>query len=325
MPSRGAPPVPGNPAPAWEGTTLSGSSLSLAALEGEVVVLNVWATWCAPCIRELPVLEALHRQYRDEGLRVGGVSVDRGAAREAVRSFVEALDITFTIALDPDQTVMNRFRILGVPETFPIGPDGIIAHRWIGEFDPMAPSDRSGWRPSYPWDLDHPHNRTNTQTVRNPKEAESMKSTVPMSLAGAAALFLLLVLAPSNLESLTPGILAAAPASSDGPGAADAAPHLRLNSTQPAADASVAESPAEIRLFFSEPPQMQGTSVRLADASGELVATTEAVADEGDAREVYIVPEGSLAPGAYTVHWRVIAQDGHAQRGEFGFRVTSGR
>jgi peroxiredoxin len=143
MPSRDALPVPGNPAPAWEGTTLSGSPLSLADLEGEVVVLNVWATWCAPCIREMPALEALHRRYRDQGLRVVGVSVDRGSAREAVRSFVEELDITFTIALDPDQTVMNRFRTLGVPETFLIGPDGIIAHRWIGEFDPMAPADRS--------------------------------------------------------------------------------------------------------------------------------------------------------------------------------------
>jgi len=106
---------------------------------------------------------------------------------------------------------------------------------------------------------------------------------------------------------------------------ADDLPHLRLNSTQPAADASVTESPAEIRLYFSEPPQMHGTSVRLADSAGELVATTEAVADDGDARQVFIIPEGALDPGAYTVHWRVIAQDGHAQRGEFGFRVAGGR
>ncbi len=152
-----------------------------------------------------------------------------------------------------------------------------------------------------------------------------MKSIVPMSLAGAAALFLLLMPAPFEGEPLTPGILAAAPAPTGEPGATDAAPHLRLNSTQPAADASVAESPAEIRLFFSEPPQMQGTSVRLANASGDLVPTTEAVADDGDAREVYIVPEGSLAPGAYTVHWRVIAQDGHAQRGDFSFQVSAQR
>jgi copper resistance protein C len=101
--------------------------------------------------------------------------------------------------------------------------------------------------------------------------------------------------------------------------------HLRLDSTEPAADAVLPASPEEIRLFFSEPPQMQGTSVRLADAGGELVATTEAAADEGDAREVFIVPAGSLAPGRYTVHWRVIAQDGHAQRGDFDFEVRGTR
>ena len=101
--------------------------------------------------------------------------------------------------------------------------------------------------------------------------------------------------------------------------------HLRLDSTEPAADTVLPASPAEIRLFFSEPPQMQGTTVRLADAGGELVATTEAVADEADARQVFIVPAESLAPGAYTVHWRVIAQDGHAQRGDFDFEVRGTR
>jgi len=101
--------------------------------------------------------------------------------------------------------------------------------------------------------------------------------------------------------------------------------HLRLDSTEPAAGTALPASPEEIRLFFSEPPQMQGTTVRLADAGGELVATTEAVADEADARQVFIVPAEPLAPGAYTVHWRVIAQDGHAQRGDFDFEVRGSR
>lgn len=135
---RTLPPVPGNPAPAWEGESLDGTVVALADLEGEVVVLNIWATWCAPCIREMPGLEALHRHFDGEGLRVLGASVDRGSARQEVASFVEELDVTFTILLDPDQRVMSRFRTIGVPETFLIGRDGVIAHRWIGEFDPMA-------------------------------------------------------------------------------------------------------------------------------------------------------------------------------------------
>ncbi|CAN5622127.1 hypothetical protein BH23GEM11_BH23GEM11_20610 [soil metagenome] len=131
-------PVPGNPAPAWEGEALDGTVVALGDLEGQVVMLNIWATWCAPCIREMPGLEELHRHFDGQGLNVIGASVDRGSARRDVASFVDELGVTFTILLDPDQRVMNRFRTIGVPETFLIGRDGVIAHRWIGEFDPMA-------------------------------------------------------------------------------------------------------------------------------------------------------------------------------------------
>jgi len=105
------------------------------------------------------------------------------------------------------------------------------------------------------------------------------------------------------------------------PAAEGHAPHLRLLSTSPAADTVVASSPDTIRLQFSEAPQMRGTSVRLTNAANDLVATTDAAADPEDAAELFIRPASPLAPGAYTVHWRVIAQDGHTQRGEFGFRV----
>jgi copper resistance protein C len=99
--------------------------------------------------------------------------------------------------------------------------------------------------------------------------------------------------------------------------------HLRLAATSPAADTVVTEPPAEVRLWFSEPPQMRGTSLRLADGGGELVPTTDAVADEEDPSQVFIRPLDTLGPGEYTVHWRVIAQDGHAQNGNFGFELGS--
>ncbi len=137
--TRPLPPLPGNPAPTWEARTLEGDPIRLADLRGEVVIINVWATWCTPCIREMPGLEALGRRFADEGLRIVGASVDRGSAESEVRRFAEDLGLTFTIALDPDQSVMNRFRTLGVPETFLIDREGTIAHRWIGEFDPMDP------------------------------------------------------------------------------------------------------------------------------------------------------------------------------------------
>jgi len=103
----------------------------------------------------------------------------------------------------------------------------------------------------------------------------------------------------------------------------DGVPHLRLVATSPAADSTVIGSPAEIRLSFSEPPQMRGTTVRLTRGAEELVESTAAAADPEDAKELFIRPVSPLAPGTYTVHWRVIAEDGHTQRGTFEFRVAS--
>lgn len=116
------------------------------------------------------------------------------------------------------------------------------------------------------------------------------------------------------------GVAAAATPSAEGAGS-DATRHLRLTATFPAADTVVTEPPDEIRLWFSESPEMNGTAVRLADAGGGLVPTSDAVADEEDPRQVFILPREPLAPGEYTVHWRVIAQDGHAQNGTFGFEI----
>ena len=97
--------------------------------------------------------------------------------------------------------------------------------------------------------------------------------------------------------------------------------HLELRGSDPAADTTLAGSPEEVRLFFSEPPQMSGTTVRLADGGGALVATSEAEAQVDDPRQVFITIHDPLAAGTYTVHWRVIAQDGHAQNGDFSFSI----
>lgn len=122
-----------------------------------------------------------------------------------------------------------------------------------------------------------------------------------------------------TLSALLLGVLALSAA----PRSASEAPHLRLVRTAPAGDSIVAGSPAEIRLFFSEPPNMRGTTVRLVDAAEALVASTDAVADSADTKEVFIRPNAPLRPGRYTVQWRVIAQDGHTQRGTFDFQVRA--
>jgi methionine-rich copper-binding protein CopC len=98
--------------------------------------------------------------------------------------------------------------------------------------------------------------------------------------------------------------------------------HLALESSVPAADANVGHRVEEVRLFFTEVPQA-GTSIRIADAMDELVASSEAAADEEDPTQVFVRPETALVPGSYTIYWRAIAQDGHAANGEFGFQITT--
>jgi len=117
--------------------------------------------------------------------------------------------------------------------------------------------------------------------------------------------------------------LVAAALEPSGPEADDDLLHLRLDATFPAADTVITEPPEEIRLWFSETPRMRGTAVRLADNEGELVPTSDATADEEDPSQVFVRPREPLTPGEYTVHWRTIAQDGHAQNGNFDFEFRS--
>jgi cytochrome c-type biogenesis protein len=125
----------GGPAPDYVARTLdSDEQVSLADLEGEVVLLNVWATWCDPCLEEMPYLEALHRDHRAAGLRVVGVNVDHGGDR-AVAGYLERLGVSFPNLRDPGNDVQRRFRTRGVPESFLIDRAGTLAHRWYGPLD----------------------------------------------------------------------------------------------------------------------------------------------------------------------------------------------
>lgn len=125
-------------APAFEARTLDGRPASLEELRGRVVLLNVWATWCAPCVREMPALERLHRELASEGLAVIGVNVDAssallpGAASQPpshVTSFVEELGLTFPIWLDPEGRIEKAYRITGLPTTFVIDRNGRIVRQ----------------------------------------------------------------------------------------------------------------------------------------------------------------------------------------------------
>jgi peroxiredoxin len=128
----------GTAAPAYSAVSLAGDTVSLADLRGRVVLLNVWATWCAPCVREMPALERLHQALGEEGLSIVAVSVDAstpGLGAADVRGFVDDLGITFTVLLDPGGEIENRFQVGGLPMTFVIDRDGRIREKIVGARD----------------------------------------------------------------------------------------------------------------------------------------------------------------------------------------------
>ncbi|HEX7122898.1 MAG TPA: TlpA disulfide reductase family protein, partial [Gemmatimonadaceae bacterium] len=122
----------GEPAPTFHARTVAGDTVSLASLRGKVVLLNIWATWCAPCREEIPYLQQLHEQYADSGLVVVGVSVDARGQEEEVGSFAAELGMTYPIWLDPDQRVTTRFLSMGVPTSYLIDRASILRWKHLG-------------------------------------------------------------------------------------------------------------------------------------------------------------------------------------------------
>ncbi|HEX7118980.1 MAG TPA: TlpA disulfide reductase family protein [Longimicrobiales bacterium] len=122
----------GSPAPEYAAPTLDGDSISLASLHGEAVLLNVWATWCPPCRKEMPDLQALHEEFRDDGLRVVGISIDAAGADDLVRDFIDDYGITYPIVRDPGERITSLFPAQGVPITVLIDAGGTVAWRHLG-------------------------------------------------------------------------------------------------------------------------------------------------------------------------------------------------
>lgn len=105
---------------------LDGREVALDDWSDRLVVLNFWATWCEPCLIEMPTLEALWRDYRERGLVVAGISVDRGAPREILDPYVRNLELTFPILLDPDMKTAVAWHVTGLPATFLVRPGGDV-------------------------------------------------------------------------------------------------------------------------------------------------------------------------------------------------------
>lgn len=127
-------PAERQPAPAIEGDLLGGGRWSLAEQRGLVVVLNVWASWCAPCRAEAPVLEETWREFADQG--VAFVGLDTRDSTAAALAFVETYDITYPNVIDADGRLQLAFRDTlppqAIPSTVVVDREGRVAARVLG-------------------------------------------------------------------------------------------------------------------------------------------------------------------------------------------------
>ena len=117
----------------FELAALDGSTRTLDDYAGSYVLLNFWATWCAPCRIEMPALERLHQELADGGLRV--VGVDLGEETADVERFVEETGITFEIVIDDDLSTGRLYAARSLPMTYILDPEGTIVARAIGVRD----------------------------------------------------------------------------------------------------------------------------------------------------------------------------------------------
>jgi thiol-disulfide isomerase/thioredoxin len=119
-------------APAFQLESLNGGSHSLADFQGQVVVLNLWASWCPPCRAEMPALQSLYEQYQNQGLVVLAVNMTYQDSVSSAASFVQEFGLTFPVLLDRTGIVGNLYRMRALPTTFFIDRLGVIQEVVVG-------------------------------------------------------------------------------------------------------------------------------------------------------------------------------------------------
>ncbi len=123
---------PGSHAPDFAAANLTtGDSVRLGDYSGEVILLNIWATWCAPCEWEMPAIQRLHEALGPEGLKILAVSVDVGDSTD-VLAWVRERGLTFEILHEASGRIQRLYQTTGVPETFVIDRHGVILKKHIG-------------------------------------------------------------------------------------------------------------------------------------------------------------------------------------------------
>jgi peroxiredoxin len=127
----------GDRAPSFELADDSGSGARLEDYRGKYVLVNFWATWCAPCVQEVPSLNTLQREFEENGFVVLGISVDEN--KEAYDRFLENFDVSFPTVRDPEMAVASLYGTTIYPESYLIDRDGQVVRKYIGPENWMNP------------------------------------------------------------------------------------------------------------------------------------------------------------------------------------------
>ena len=119
----------GDSAPDFTAETADGNSFTLSEQKGKVVLLNFWATWCGPCVEEMPAFEKIYSEYGEE---VAVLAVNCLEDKEVVDQFISDNSYTFPIAYDADGTINTKYPTDGIPYTLVIGKDGTVKNIYLG-------------------------------------------------------------------------------------------------------------------------------------------------------------------------------------------------
>jgi len=121
----------GDRAPGFDLTeSVDGSGFGLDDYRGKWVLLNFWATWCPPCVEEMPSLNSLYESMRERGFVVLAVSIDEDL--DQYRQFLNQANVTFPTVRDPERSVAARYGTFKYPESYLISPDGVVKRKYVG-------------------------------------------------------------------------------------------------------------------------------------------------------------------------------------------------
>lgn len=125
-----APPIVGGPAPGFELKSLDGKTISLSDMQGNLVVLHFWATWCVPCVKEMPEFQKAHESFKDKKIKI--LAINLAESKKNVEKFIQSYSLRLPILLDKFGKVAAKYKVTGLPVTYFIAPDGIVRERILG-------------------------------------------------------------------------------------------------------------------------------------------------------------------------------------------------